>query len=696
MASIMDCSESDYYDTDKESYATSSQPVQKKKKLNYKQKIRNEWLQIKAFQGWLKPPTPGNSKPMCTQCACNLTCSKTAIERHSKSAAHIRLQKSSQQQCSISDSFQKLQQPAAYRMLTESRICAFIAQNNLPFTISKPLVNLIKETCPSNTSEKESLKQLKMCATKCTNVMRQGLGYKFSRDLVDRLKHTKFSIIPDETTDVGSEKQLAICVVYFDQDTFEVVTAFLDMVIVQKCDAETLYSAIKQCFQEKNTPLENIIGYSSDTCNVMFGEKQSVVALMKAEFPHITFVKCSCHMIHLCVSHACLKLSTSLEDLCRNVFPHFSRSSLRQHELTEFQNFLDIKPHKMLAFGQTRWLSLEACVTRLLEQWDALSLYFTAIVSEERDPSYVTESILMSLKNDFIKAQLQFIHVQLKRATEFNKMFQSTKPMLHCLHDKVKDLLLQLMSDFIQVSHLRNCDPFTLDVRNTHLQVPVSQLYLGIHATDTIQNSVLCKDHEGVKQFKLKCRDFLLELIDQIRTRFNTRSFKILSFLVPKNALNLKPNSLREVFEAYPYLNDICDKESADLEWRKLGLEGLFSEELDVSQFWKQQVSLKDDDGNQKYPNLSKVVGCALALPHSNAAVERVFSQVSLIKTDLRNSLKTASLVSLLHVKNGLHTAGISAHQIQMDDKLKKALSNIDYDATDTECQNILRERYGQ
>lgn len=82
--------------------------------------------------------------------------------------------------------------------------------------------------------------------------------------------------------DVGSEKQLAICVVYFDQDTFEVVTAFLDMVIVQKCDAETLYSAIKQCFQEKNIPLENIIGYSSDTCNVMFGEKQSVVALMKA------------------------------------------------------------------------------------------------------------------------------------------------------------------------------------------------------------------------------------------------------------------------------------------------------------------------------------------------------------------------------------------------------------------------------
>lgn len=694
MASNRESSDSDYYNTDKESSASSSQPVRKKKKLDYKQKFRKEWLQIKAFQGWLKPPTLGSSKPMCTLCVCELTCSKTGIDRHGQSSAHIRLQKASLQQCSVSASFQKQLQPAAYRMLTESRICAFIAQNDLPFSICKPLVDLIKEVCPSNISEKESLKQLKMCATKCTNVMRQGLGYRFSRNLADCLKHTKFSIIPDETTDVGTEKQLAICVVYFDQDTFEVVTAFFDMVIVQKCDAETLYSAIKRCFQEKNIPLENIIGYSSDTCNVMFGERQSVVALMKAEFPHVTFVRCSCHMIHLCVSHACLKLSTSLEDLCRNVFSHFSRSSLRQHELTEFQNFLDIKPHKMLAFGQTRWLSLEACVSRLLEQWDALSLYFTAIISEKRDPSYVTESILKSLKNDFIKAQLQFIRVQLKRATEFNKMFQSTKPMLHCLHDKVKDLLLQVMSDFIQVSHLRNCDPFTLDVHNTHLQVPVSQLYLGIQATDTIQKSVLCKDLEGVKQFKLSCRAFLLELIDQIRTRFNTRSFKMLSFLVPKNALNLKPNSLREVFEAYPYMNDICDKESADLEWRKLGLEGLYREEKDVSEFWKQQLSLKDVSGDQKYPNLSKVVGCALALPHSNAAVERVFSQVSLIKTDLRNSLKTTSLVSLLHVKNGLHTAGISAHQLKMDGNLKEALSNIDHDATDAECQNILRERF--
>lgn len=123
----------------------------------------------------------------------------------------------------------------------------------------------------------------------------------------------------------------------------------------------------------------------------MFREHQSVTSPMKADLPHIVFVCCNCHMIHLCVSHACLKLSTSLEQLCRNVYTHFSRSSLHLHELEEFQHFLNTSPHKLLSVGQTRWLSLEACVSRLLEQWDALLLYFTAVVNEKRDPSYVTE-----------------------------------------------------------------------------------------------------------------------------------------------------------------------------------------------------------------------------------------------------------------------------------------------------------------
>lgn len=134
-------------------------------------------------------------------------------------------------------------------MLTESRICSFIDENHLTFSLSKPLLDLIKATSPSSPVEADTLHQLKMSATKYTNIIRQGLGYKYSKSLIDTLKTTLFSIIPDETTDVSSEKQLALCVVYFDYDSFEVVIPFFDMVVVEKCDAQSLYTASKSVFK---------------------------------------------------------------------------------------------------------------------------------------------------------------------------------------------------------------------------------------------------------------------------------------------------------------------------------------------------------------------------------------------------------------------------------------------------------------
>lgn len=268
--------------------------------------------------------------------------------------------------------------------------------------------------------------------------------------------------------------------------------------------------------------------------------------------------------------------------------------------------------------------------------------------------------------------------------------------MLHCLHGEVKNLLKNVMSDFIQINCIRNGDPFTLDVHNSKLHVPVNQIYVGIDATDTLANSVVSKDLEGMTEFKKSCLAFLIEFIDQIRSRFHTEKYKLLSFFIPANALSMKPNSLREVFQAFPFLNEMCDRKSSDLEWRQIALDGRFEEEQDAAQFWKKQLSLKKEHGTDqpKFPNLCKIVGCALALPHSNAAVEHIFSQLKLIKTETRNSFKTTSLVSLLHVKNALRKDGISAHQLPWDDNLRRALEHIESNATDEQCQNILREKF--
>jgi hypothetical protein len=51
---------------------------------------------------------------------------------------------------------------------------------------------------------------------------------------------------------------------------------FLDMVEIVDGTANGIYSAVKQVFSELHIPMQNIMGYSSDTTNVMFGEHNSV------------------------------------------------------------------------------------------------------------------------------------------------------------------------------------------------------------------------------------------------------------------------------------------------------------------------------------------------------------------------------------------------------------------------------------
>ena len=149
----------------------------------------------------------------------------------------------------------------------------------------------------------------------------------------------------------------------------------------------------------------------------------SVATILGDLLSNVIIVKYSCHFIHLCASHACLKLPKSLEDLCRNIHTHFSLSPKQQVSLKEFQHSVDAAPHKILAPGHTKWLSLENCVKGLFEQWEALTLYFTDVALTDLMDS--NDAILKNLKNTFTLAYLEFLSYNLGRFNSFNIQFQS-------------------------------------------------------------------------------------------------------------------------------------------------------------------------------------------------------------------------------------------------------------------------------
>lgn len=77
--------------------------------------------------------------------------------------------------------------------------------------------------------------------------------------------------------------------------------------------------------------------------------------------------------------------------------------------------------------------------------------------------------------------------------------------------------------------------------------------------------------------------------------------------------------------------------------------------DIHVASYWHKISKFADVSGETRYPLLSKLAKAVLVIPHSNADVERMFSQIGLNKTKLRNSLGTETLTALLRLQMNAH-----------------------------------------
>lgn len=217
---------------------------------------------------------------------------------------------------------------------------------------------------------------------------------------------------------------------YFDMDAFK--TKYL-VNTVKAVTAEGIYSSVRNTFTEILIPMENIVGYSSDITNMMFGERNLVSQLLKSELKNVQRAKCSWHLIQLASSCA-------TKQLPNNVF-------------WEFQSFFGVEPHKLLSPAQTCWLSLQACVNRILKQYEEFKQYFILVVNE--DLTHAIEHIHKSLLNMFTLAYLEFLRYQLEWYNDFNLLFQCERPALHCPKPLIEIHLRSIRSDFMKRDYVK-------------------------------------------------------------------------------------------------------------------------------------------------------------------------------------------------------------------------------------------------
>jgi len=119
-------------------------------------------------------------------------------------------------------------------------------------------------------------------------------------------------VLADESTDVSTEKHMAIVLRYFSVKEQQICSFFAGLMPLPYATGECLFHALKTKFNEFNLSLSDSVGYGSDGASNMIGEHNSLWSRIRAESPHCMQVKCICHSLALCVQVAFNKLPSNL------------------------------------------------------------------------------------------------------------------------------------------------------------------------------------------------------------------------------------------------------------------------------------------------------------------------------------------------------------------------------------------------
>lgn len=163
----------------------------------YAQKFRLEWLDHFKLKGWLAHNEKDPSKGFCKYCRCTLSGKLSDMLCHGetqkhKAAASLR-----------GSSWRKLDfapQVADKSKRQEIALALFVCEHT-----SNNSVDHLTDLCKTHF---EDAKKIRLHRTKCTRIIKNVLNPHFTKELRDDISNSKFSIILDESTDVGVVKLL--------------------------------------------------------------------------------------------------------------------------------------------------------------------------------------------------------------------------------------------------------------------------------------------------------------------------------------------------------------------------------------------------------------------------------------------------------------------------------------------------------
>lgn len=373
-----------------------------------------------------------------------------------------------------------------------------------------------------------------------------------------------FSVIADETKDLGKKEQVSLVLRYYYNGT--VHESFLNFQQAESLDAAGLSSMIIKCLEKYGLEYRtNLVGQGYDGAAVMSGRHSGVSKRIQDEAKYAFYVHCTAHCLNLVLVDSVKSVpeADTFFAVLQRLYTFISGSYVHKRWLEIQQDMYSGQPRKLQKLSDTRWACRYSACRNLTDRLPAVFCILQEIVCDSSgDRSVEARGLLAQLDLTFIGLLATFNTI-LGQSKILSDMLQSPSVDLATAVNLVEALLdtLQQYRDYHffedmwkEVEEMAVKCQVSLEKTEKRPQILSSRLCGSVITSSTGAR----RDNLGKKEaFK---RHILYPVIDsfmsELQRRFSKRNCEIMQgiqALHPKSSTFLHEEplfSFAEIFES--------------------------------------------------------------------------------------------------------------------------------------------------
>ncbi|KAL4084918.1 hypothetical protein QTP88_027785 [Uroleucon formosanum] len=254
-----------------------------------------------------------------------------------------------------------------------------------------------------------------------------------------------FSVLADETTDIGRIEQMFVCLRYYDQGDKKIREDFLEFTPAVDLTGKGLATLIMSSLQNNGINCQFLVGQGYDGASAMSGYLHGAQEYIKKDFPMALYVHCSAHSLNLALANAsslptirnCISTIQTVET--------FFRSSAQHSEVLRIsiiETLPQARHSTLVELCETRWVYKHESVLRFKELYPAIIVALEKLESSiNKETAQKSCQLLSSIKDAKFVIPLIIIENIFSYALTLCKQLQSINADLVEACNHVDDVL---------------------------------------------------------------------------------------------------------------------------------------------------------------------------------------------------------------------------------------------------------------